>query len=108
MSDNIISASIMENISRFIIVFPTITGETSVNEGDTLELYCNVSLSNPPATVHWLSPNGNTSDGGVLEIINITRSWMGLYFCIASFNNSSITKNNSVEVVIHCKSIKCL
>ena len=59
-------------LSRFIIVFPTIMGETSVNEGDTLELYCNVSHSNPPATVHWLSPNDDTSDGGVLEIVNIT------------------------------------
>ena len=79
-------------------------GETSVNEGDTLELYCNVSHSNPPATVHWLSPNDDTSDGGVLEIVNITRSLGGLYFCIASFNNSSnITKNNSVEVIIQCE-----
>ena len=83
-------------------------GETSVSEGDTLELYCNVSLSNPPATVHWLSPSGHISDGGVLEITDITRSWMGFYFCIASFNNSSVTKNSSVEVVIHCKCMKCL
>ena len=97
-----------ENIFLLYVVFPTITGETSVNEGDTLELYCNVSQSNPPATVHWLSPNGYTSDGGVLEIVNITRSWMGLYFCIASFNNSNITKNSSVEVVIQCKCMKCL
>ena len=82
-------------------------GETSVNEGDTLELYCNVSLSNPPATVHWLSSNGNISDGGILEIANITGSWMGLYFCIASFKNFSITKNSSVEVVIQCKCMKC-
>ena len=33
---------------------------------------------------------------------------MGFYFCIASFNNSSITKNSSVEVVIQCKCMKCL
>ena len=78
-------------------------GETSVNEGDTLELYCNVSQSNPPATVHWQSPNDDTIDGGVLEIINITENLGGLYFCIASFNNSSITKNSYVEVIIQCE-----
>ena len=78
-------------------------GETTVTMGDTVSLYCNASHSRPPATVQWLSPGGEVvSDGGVLEIFNFTWKLEGLYTCVASFVNSSVTKNSSVQVTIRC------
>ena len=71
--------------------------------GDTVSLYCNASYSRPPATVQWLSPGGEVvSDGGVLKIFNFTWKLEGLYTCVASFVNSSVTKNSSVQVAIRC------
>ena len=46
------------------------------------------------------------SDDGVLEIFNFTWKLEGLYTCVASFVNSSATKNSSVQVTIRCKSHK--
>ena len=90
----------------YIIVNPLIMGETTVIMGDTVSLYCNASHSRPPATVQWLSPGGEVvSDGGVLEIFNFTWKLEGLYTCVASFVNSIVTKNSSVQVTIRCKEL---
>ena len=90
----------------YIIVNPLIMGETKVTVGDTVSLYCNASHSRPPATVQWLSLGGEVvSDGGVLEIFNFTWKLEELYTCVASFVNSSVTKNSSVQVAIRCKEI---
>ena len=92
----------------YIIVNPLIMGETTVTRGDIVSFYCNASHSRPPATVQWLSPGGEVvSDSGVLEIFNFTWKLEGLYTCVASFVNSSVTKNSSVQVTIRCKEI-CL
>ena len=94
--------------SYLLSVVPVITGETTVNKGDTLELYCNVSQSNPPASsVQWLSPGGEViSDGEPLEIASISTRRGGLYTCVTSYNNSTVTANNSVDVTILCKSLR--
>ena len=93
--------------SYLLSVVPVITGETTVNKGDTLELYCNVSQSNPPASsVQWLSPGGEVvSDGEPLEIASISTRRGGLYTCVTSYNNSTVTVNNSVDVTVLCKSL---
>ena len=93
--------------SYLLSVVPVITGETTVNKGDTLELYCNVSQSNPPASsVQWLSPGGEViSDGEPLEIASISTRFGGLYTCVTSYNNSTVTVNNSVDVTVLCKSL---
>ena len=82
------------------IVNPLIMGEATVTMGDTVSLYCNTSHSRPPATEQWLSPGGEVvSDGGV----NFTWKLEGLYTCVASFVNSTVTKNSSAQVTIRCK-----
>ena len=93
--------------SYLLSVVPVITGEPTVNKGDTLELYCNVSQSNPPASsVQWLSPGGEVvSDGEPLEIASISTRRGGLYTCVTSYNNSTVTVNNSVDVAVLCKSL---
>ena len=93
--------------SYLLSVVPVITGETTVTKGDTLELYCNVSQSNPPASsVQWLSPGGEVvSDGEPLEIASISTRFGGLYTCVTSYNNSTVTVNNSVDVTVLCKSL---
>ena len=80
--------------SYLLSVVPVITGETTVNKGDTLDLYCNVSQSNPPASsVQWLSPGGEVvSDGEPLEIASISTRRGGLYTCVTSYNNSTDCK----------------
>ena len=93
--------------SYLLSVVPVITGEPTVNKGDTLDLYCNVSQSNPPASsVQWLSPGGEVvSDGEPLEIASISTRRGGLYTCVTSYNNSTVTVNNSVDVTVLCKSL---
>ena len=93
--------------SYILSVVPVITGEPTVNKGDTLDLYCNVSQSNPPASsVQWLSPGGEVvSDGESLEIASISTRRGGLYTCVTSYNNSTVTVNNSVDVAVLCKSL---
>ena len=84
--------------SYLLSVVPVITGEPTVNKGGTLDLYCNVSPSNPPASsVQWLSPGGEVvSDGEPLEIASISTRFGGLYTCVTSYNNSTVTVKNSV------------
>ena len=44
---------------------PEISGETTVAEGDALDLVCNGSNSDLQPTLHWLSPAGEKiSDSG--------------------------------------------
>ena len=81
---------------------PVITGETTLNEGDTLDLDCDVSTSSPLPSVQWFSPQGDLiSESSDLEIMNIQRSAMGVYTCVAT--QSEATLNISVNVIVQCE-----
>ena len=81
---------------------PVITGETTVNEGDKLDLDCDVSTSSPLPSVQWFSPQGDLiSNSRDLEILNIQTSAMGVYTCVAM--QFGATLNVSVNVIVQCE-----
>ena len=85
---------------------PLITGETTVNEGDTLHLMCDPTNSRPLPTVQWFSPDGELLSFVIpLEMSNITRSLAGNYTCTATQHivNTATMMSSSVEVIVHCR-----
>ena len=86
------------------IVFrpPVIMGETTLNEGDTLDLVCDITTSSPLPSTEWFSPQGYMiSNSQHLEIINIQRSAMGIYTCLAT--QFGATLNITVNVTVLCE-----
>ena len=80
---------------------PVISGVTTVNEGDTLELNCDASNSRPLPPVKWFSPDGNLiSNNSQLTIVNITRTLAGNYTCIATNVLSGDTMRISAYITI--------
>ena len=88
-----------------LLVFrpPVITGETTPNEGDTLDLDCDVSTSSPLPSVQWFNPQGklisNTRD---LEIMNIQGDKAGIYMCVI-IQDSKAMLNSTVNVTVLCE-----
>ena len=89
---------------------PIITGMTTLNEGDTLDLDCDTSNSRPRRpSVEWLSPEGVTvSNGRILEIMNIQGSAAGIYTCIATHTVHGTTMNSTVNVTVQCECHHCM
>ena len=84
---------------------PLIKGETTVSEGDTLHLTCDVSNSHPLPSIKWVYPGGQTFTRD-LEISNTTRYMTGTYTCIATHTTfSDATVNISVHITILCKCV---
>ena len=93
------------------IVFrpPVITGNTTLNEGDTLQLDCDTSNSRPRPQVRWLSPEGDElSRVRELEVMNIQRSAAGIYTCVAIILSSGATMNSTVNVTVQCECMSCM
>ena len=92
-----------------ILVFrpPVITGNTTLNEGDTLDLDCDKSNSNPHVGlfVKWFSPEGVVvSTESTLEIMNIQESAAGTYTCVVIRIVTGATINSTtVNVTVQCK-----
>ena len=83
---------------------PVVSGETTVNEGDTLELSCDASNSRPLPPVKWLSPDGNfITNNAQLRIAHITRTLAGNYTCIATNVLSGDTMSISAYITILCE-----
>ena len=83
---------------------PVVSGETTVNEGDTLNLSCDASNSRPLPPVKWLSPDGNLiSNNSQLTIAHITRTLAGNYTCIATHIISGATMSSSAYITILCE-----
>ena len=77
-----------------------------MSEGDTLDLSCDGSNSDPLPTLHWVSPDGETvSDTGQLVIMDITRNGIGTYTCVATLPNSTMTLNTTVNVNVVRQSV---
>ena len=80
-----------------------ITGNTTLNEGDTLYLDCDASTLKPRASVKWLSPERVVvSNERILEIMNIQRSAAGIYTCVAT-RARILTTNITVDVTVQCE-----
>ena len=81
-----------------------VSGVTTVNEGDTLELNCDFSNSRPLPPVKWLSPDEEiASIAAQLTIVNITRNLAGNYTCIATNVISGATMSSSAYITILCE-----
>ena len=81
-----------------------ISGVTTVNEGDTLNLNCDSSNSRPLPPVKWFSPDGESvSNFAQLRIVNISRNLAGNYTCIATNILSGDTMSSSAYITILCE-----
>ena len=82
---------------------PVIKGETTLNEGDTLDLFCDTTNSSPLPSAEWFSPQGDMiSNSWDFEIMNIQRSAMGVYTCIVT-SHVGATLNITVNVTVICE-----
>ena len=79
----------------------------TVNEGDNVEVYCNVTGA-PDPTVVWRKVDtgdeareGEPMEGNLLAITNITKYQAGEYRCTA--NNSCGKKSAVVKIDVQCK-----
>ena len=87
---------------------PVITGETTLNEGDTLDLDCDVSTLSLLLSVQWFSPQGDLiSNSSDLQIMNIQRDKAGIYTCIATqlYSGAALNSTVTVNITILCELI---
>ena len=83
---------------------PVIIGSTTVNETDTLILFCDTSNSQPLPSVKWVDSQGNVlSIFGQLTIEDIHRNDTGTYTCQATESNLQMTLSESVNVTVQCE-----
>ncbi|XP_035528153.1 immunoglobulin superfamily member 10-like [Morone saxatilis] len=87
-----------------------ITGNTSVKEGETLNLTCSVE-SFPPSLITWTKlPNKNTQNGtksdlqeqsgmGTFTIHKVTTKDSGQYICTAKYLNNTLKETIDVAVI---------
>ena len=82
---------------------PVISGNSSVSEGETLDLVCNASNSHPLTSVAWFSPQSLLLiDDRKLVVRNISRTQAGLYYCVATDLLSGATQTSTVAVTVTC------
>ncbi|XP_075322189.1 sialoadhesin-like [Odontesthes bonariensis] len=112
------------NITVIYTRKPQITGNTTVKEGDVLNLTCSVD-SFPPSKISWTKfqtvtyPEGNTltakrndtatylqEERGYFSISNVTAEDSGLYVCTAEHLNNTMTEEISVTVIWFSKILK--
>ena len=85
---------------------PVITGNTALNEGDTLYLDCDTLNFKPhfDLAVKWFSPERVVvSYGETLVITNIQSNAAGIYTCVVTRIVTGATTNSTVDVTVQCK-----
>ncbi|TDH11463.1 hypothetical protein EPR50_G00061130 [Perca flavescens] len=103
------------NITVIYVKKSEITGNTTVKEGDALNLTCNVE-SVPPSLVIWtkVPSNQNLNNGAdthlqsnpgsaTLFIPNVTAEHTGQYICTTKYLNTTLTMHAKVTVTIYPK-----
>ena len=78
----------------------------TVQEGDNVKVYCNVTAGFPDPTVIWSKVQGggySPSEGKLLNITNITRAQAGEYRCTA--NNTCGETSTVTSIDVQCKNI---
>ena len=92
-------------LNHIVFLPPIITGDTIVNESDTLSLSCDSSNSHQLPPVQWVDEDdGIVSNSALLEFTDIMRSQAGNYTCRTSPPNPDNSTSSSVTVVVQCKS----
>ncbi|XP_035991115.1 hemicentin-1, partial [Fundulus heteroclitus] len=77
---------------------PQIFGNTTVKEGDVLNLTCSVD-SFPPSVINWTKyKNGTLPKNVSFPIINVTVEDAGRYICTATYLNSTLEEEINVRV----------
>ena len=85
---------------------PIITGDTTINEGDTLDLRCDTSNSHLQPQGQWFNEDGMLLiDFSRLQIEHIDRSEAGMYTCRTNTPNPDDSTNTTVTVVVQCESV---
>ena len=80
-----------------------VENKTVKKEGDSVEVYCNVT-GIPDPTVIWKNvETGDLIEGNLLNLTNIDRSQAGEYRCIA--NNTCGEESTVVDIDVQCKNI---
>jgi len=72
-----------------------------VQEGDNVQVYCNITAGIPDPTVIWTKVKGggyNPTDGNLLNITNITRAQAGEYRCTANNTCGEVSTVISIAV----------
>ena len=67
-----------------------------------------MSTSSPLPSVQWFSPQGDLiSNSRDLEIMNILRTAMGVYTCVATKPGAKpgATLNSSTNVIVQCECV---
>ncbi|XP_030606588.1 sialic acid-binding Ig-like lectin 10 [Archocentrus centrarchus] len=82
---------------------PQIIGDTTIKEGDVLNLTCSVE-SFPPALIVWKQLSFNTdlhSDTGSASLLiqNVTAEHSGLYVCTAKYMNNTLKDDVNITVI---------
>jgi len=78
----------------------------TVQEGDNVKVYCNITAGIPDPTVVWTKVQGrayNPTEGKLLNITNITRAQAGEYRCTAK--NTCGEKSTVTSIDVQCKKI---
>ena len=73
----------------------------SVTEGETLSLLCDVTNSNPPPSVSWITAEGEEVGGSTVIINDIQRNQAGNYICVATAEDGS-TRTSTTVVTVTC------
>ncbi|XP_063340975.1 sialic acid-binding Ig-like lectin 14, partial [Pelmatolapia mariae] len=81
---------------------PQITGNTTVKEGDDLNLTCSVE-SFPPALTSWEKLSSyktlhKYTGSATLVVYNVTKEHSGQYICAAKYLNTTVTSDVNVTV----------
>ena len=85
---------------------PVISGQSTVDEGDTLSLDCNAGNSQPLPSVEWFTPDATSiSITRTLEIPAISRNQAGDYTCVATDSLSGAQEGSVSTVIVQCKSL---
>ncbi|XP_071376405.1 sialic acid-binding Ig-like lectin 10 isoform X1 [Centroberyx affinis] len=90
------------NITVMYVKKPVITGNTTVKEGDTLNLICSVE-SYPLSIVTWAKLDSNTvlqngTEKAALIIFNVTAEHFGRYVCTAQHLSTTWTAYANITV----------
>ena len=94
------------SLSHTVFRPPIITGDTTINEGDTLDLRCDTSNSLLQPQGQWFDGDGMLLiDFSQLQIEDIDRSEAGMYTCRTNTPNPDDSTNTTVTVVVQCESV---
>ncbi|XP_013770800.1 vascular cell adhesion protein 1-like isoform X2 [Pundamilia nyererei] len=82
---------------------PWIIGNTTVKEGDVLNLTCSVE-SVPPSLVVWSKLGSNTNlhsdtESAKLAVLNVTTEDSGQYICTAKYMNTTLKDKFNITVI---------